>query len=187
MSKKVLVNSKTGEIIEAEEHCPFASITDLKRDPNDVESYEAGTSVVSLEGYEPLDVIVSRCMRTVKSPNGVVYQVLDKDALKAEETQTGIYEASGAKTLDEAFDTLDPTASQGFDLVDADRIKQRLQLRLGEGLTKTSATATSSKLSTQGRNEALKYSEVTDVVGNSESKSAVADFPEKKEYETKQE
>ena len=172
MAKKVLVNSKTGEIIEAEEFCPFASITDLKRDPSDVESYEAGTSVTTLEGYEPLESIVARCMRTVQSPNGTVYQVLDKDALKAEETQVGIYEAEGAKTLDEAFATMDPTASQGFDLADASAISANLQAKQAE-------------LSTQVTNESPLNSESEKpVVGKSDASVTADSFPEKKSEES---
>ena len=84
MAKKVLVNTKTGEIIEAEVVVPFASITDLKKDAiKDGEDYEPGTSVTSLEGYEPLASIVARCTRVVQSPNGTTYSVIDTDALKA--------------------------------------------------------------------------------------------------------
>lgn len=177
MSKKVLMNSKTGEIIEAEELVPFASITDLKKENiKDGEDYVEGTSVTTLEGYEPLESIVARCMRTVQSPNGSTYQVLDKDALKAEETQQGLYEASGAKTLDEAFDTMDPTESQGFDLSDASII----QNRVSEELRNSQPVEASSNLSTKGTNEAPTYSEVSDVVGKSESKPETAEsFPEK--------
>lgn len=177
MSKKTYVNNKTGEIVEMEELCPFCTLLSPKSDGlNDVESYEAGTSVTSLEGYEPLESIVARCMRTVKSPNGSVYQVLDTDALKAEETQQGVYEASGAQTLDEAFATMDPTESQGFDLADASNI----QKRLGEELAKTSSVETSTKLSTKGTNEVLN-NEVSDVVGNSVSKSETDGTPPEKE------
>ena len=167
MSKKVLVNSKTGEIIEAEELVPFRSLTDLKRDEyHDGEEYEPGSSVTSLEGYEPLESIVARCMRTVQSPNGSTYQVLDKDALKLEETSQGIYEASGSKTLDEAFNTMDPTESQGFELADASAISHSVQESLSQ------------ELPTQGVNDDSHKSKVNDeVVDNS------AEFPEKKNDE----
>lgn len=168
MTKKMLVNSKTGEIIEAEELCPFASITDLKRDNlHDGEDYVEGTSVTTLEGYEPLESIVARCMRTVKSPNGTTYQVLDSDALKAEETQQGIYEAEGAKSLDEAFDTIDPSDEQGFDLADVSAIQSSVSQKLNK------------ELSTQeGSEDNLKSQATDEVVGNSESA-----FPEKQNTE----
>lgn len=175
MSKKTYVNSKTGEIVEMEEICPFCSLLSPKSDGlKDGEDYREGTSVTTLEGYEPLESIVARCMRTVKSPNGSVYQVIDTDALKAEETQQGVYEAASAKTVDEAFDTMDPTESQGFDLADASMI----QNSVGEKLANTASDETSSNLSTKGANAPLN-SEVSDVVGKSESTSETDAFPEK--------
>ena len=174
MSKKTYVNSKTGEIVEMEEVCPFCSLLSPKMDGiKDVESYEAGTSVTSLEGYEPLESIVARCMRVVKTPSGAEYQVLDTDALKAEETQQGVYDAAGAKTLDEAFATMDPTSSQGFDLADASQI----QNSLSEKLAQTASGEASSNLSTKGANAPLN-SEVSDVVGKSESTPEADAFPE---------
>lgn len=167
MSKKVLIDSKTGEIIEAEELCPYRTIVDAK-EYEDGETYEEGTSVTSLEGYEPLESIVARCMRTTRSPNGTEYQVLDVDALKAEETQTGVYDASGAKDIEEAFSTTDPTESQGFDLADASAIANNLQAKQEE-------------LSTQVTNDAPSNSKSEEpVVGNSEPASADSEnFPEK--------
>lgn len=163
MAKK-LYDNKTGEIIEVAEVIPFARLLEPKVDlVDDGEYYEPGTSVTSLEGYEPLESIVARCMRTVQSPNGSTYQVLDTDALKMEESSQGIYEASGAKTLDEAFATMDPTESQGFDLADASAISQSVQ----EHLTQ--------ELPTQGGSDDNLKSKTTDeVVDNSE------EFPEKK-------
>lgn len=176
MSKKVYVNSKTGEIVELEEVCPFASLTDPKKEGiKDVESYKAGTSVTSLEGYEPLESIVARCMRMVQSPNGVTYQVLDRDALKAEETGIPVYEAEGAQSLDEAFATVDPTDSQGFDLADASVI----QNVVAERLRNVKASDGSADLSTKGKS-AVPQNEASDVVGKSESTTESA-FPEKKE------
>lgn len=187
MSKKVLVDSSTGEIIEAEEFCPFRSITDLKRDEmEDGETYEEGTSMTSLEGYEPLESIVARCMRTTRSPNGTEYQVLDVDALKSEETQTGVYDASGAKDIEEAFATTDPTESQGFDLADVSAI----QNRVAEELNNASVAKRSAELSTKGTNEAPLNNEVSDVVGKSASTGGATEkssteektfFPEKSE------
>lgn len=167
MAKKVLVNSKTGEIIEAEELCPYRTIVDAK-EYKDGETYEEGTSVTSLEGYEPLESIVARCMRTTRSPNGTEYQVLDVDALKAEETQTGVYDASGAKDIEEAFATADPTDAQGFDLADASAIQNNLQQKQEE-------------LSTQQTNDAPLNSKSEEaVVGNSDSAGAESEnFPEK--------
>lgn len=163
MSKKVY-NKETGEVIELAEVIPFARLLEPKVDlVDDGEYYEPGSSITSLEGYEPLESIVARCMRTVQSPNGTSYQVLDSDALKAEENGTSIYEASGAKTLDEAFATMDPTDAQGFDLADASAISQSVEQSLNQ------------ELSTQGRSDDNHKSEATDeVVGNSE------EFPEKK-------
>lgn len=180
MSQKVM-NNKTGEIFEIVS--PFRSLTDLK-DYKDGETYEPGTSVTSLEGYEPLESIVARCMRTMRSPNGTEYQVLDTDALHAEETQIGIYEASGASTLEEAFATADPTDSQGFDLADATYIQTKLSEELAE---RANVKEQDKDLSTKGTNEILNNG-VSDVVGKSDSVSNGADstqevdsdiFPEK--------
>lgn len=170
------LNDKTGEIKETSIVCPFATQFEPKRDSiNDGEDYVEGTSVTSLEGYEPLESIVARCMRVVKAPNGAEYQVLDTDALKAEETQQGVYDAAGATTLDEAFATMDPTSSQGFDFADASQI----QNSLSEKLAQTATDETSSNLSTQGTS-AIPHNEVSDeVVGKSESKSESDAFPEK--------
>lgn len=164
MAKKVLVDSKTGEVIEAQEICPYRTILDAD-EYNDSETYEQGTSVTTLDGYEPLESIVARCMRTTHSPNGTEYQVLDLDALKAEETQQGVYDAAGAKDIDEAFATLDPTESQGFDLADVSAI----QNRVSEELRNASVAESSAELSTKGENEAPTSSVVNDVVGKSAS------------------
>lgn len=162
---KAYLNKDTGEILEAE--CPWRTITDLK-DYNDDEEYIEGTSVTSLEGYEPLESIVARCMRTIKSPNGTEYQVLDTEELKACETQTGVYDCAGAKDLDEAFACTDPTSAQGFDLADA---------------TNLGAEAMA-KLSTSNNGaEPIDSSSDGSAVGNfdsSQSEAKSEDFPEKK-------
>lgn len=172
--KIMVLNEKTGEVKETEIICPFATQFEPKRESvHDGEDYEPGTSVTTLEGYEPLESIVARCMRTMKTPNGATVQVLDTDALKAEETQQGVYDAAGAHTVDEAFATMDPTESQGFDLADASQIQNSLSERLAQ----TASDETSSNLSTKGTSAPLN-SEVSDVVGKSESMSETDAFPE---------
>lgn len=172
MSKLAVINEKTGEVKEYSVASPFRSLTDLQ-DYSDGETYEEGTSTTTLEGYEPLESIVARCMRTVRSPNGSEYQVLDTDALKAEETQQGIYEAGSASNVDEAFATLDPTDSQGFDLADASAIAGMINADVEE----------KSNLSTERANEAQSKAKVSDgTVGKSDDSSSTspnsADFPE---------
>lgn len=173
MSKLAVLNEKTGEVKEYSVLCPFRSLTDAK-DYQDGETYEAGTSVTTLEGYEPLESIVARCMRTVRSPNGTVYTVLDSDALKAEETQQGIYEAGNATNVDEAFATLDPTDVQGFDLADASQVLSSLNTKMNDE---------KSNLSTERVNEAPSKAKMNDgTVGksdSSESTNSTDDFPEK--------
>lgn len=140
----------------------------------DGENYVEGTSVTTLEGYEPLESIVARCTRIVTSPNGNSYNVLDTDALKAEETQTGIYEASEAQTLDEAFATMDPTDAQGYDLADASQDLNVANAKVAESL---------SNLSPKGTNTAPSNSGVSDVVDKSNLSDTTdakdGDFPEK--------
>ena len=174
MVKLAYVDPKTGEIFEMEAVCPFRSITNLKKDQLvDGENYKKGTSITTLEGYEPLGSIVARCTRQLTSRSGTIYTVLDRDALKAEETQTGIYEASNAKTLDEAFNTMDPTDEQGFDLSDASIIKENLVKK--------------SNLSTERASETPLNVKASDgTVGKSDSQNSTtqeADFPEQKNYE----
>lgn len=114
----ILLNSKTGEIKTVE--CPFRSITDLKG-YRDGESYKPGSSLVDLTGYESLESIVRRCTRVMRSPGGQVVSVLDKHLI-AQECQFSdpVYEASGAGTIDEAFDKAsDVTDTPAFDLADA--------------------------------------------------------------------
>lgn len=176
------MNDKTGEVKELKMACPFRSLTDLKRDElKDGEDYVEGTSQTSLEGYEPLSSIIARCTRTMVGPGGQTYSVLDKDALKAEETQQGIYEASGANTLDEAFATMDPTDGQGFDLADASQVMSSLNDKTNE------LTNAETDLSTKRVNDAsLKNAKVNDgIVGKSDDAEGTSanksenDFPEK--------
>lgn len=178
MAKLAIMDSKTGEVKEMEVVCPFRSITDLKREElRDGEDYVEGTSVTTLEGYEPLESIVARCTRQVVSPNGTTYNVLDTDALKAEESQTGIYEAGKAQTLDEAFATMDPTDEQGFDLADASVISEALNQK---------SKVVQANLSTERANEAHQEAKVSDgTVGKSDTTNTTSqnnsDFPEAKE------
>lgn len=135
------VNLKTGEIKKVPvSDKPFRSLLDAG-EYQDAEHYESDSSVVDLTGYEPLSSIVARCMRTMKSPSGVVTQVLDVNALKAEAHDTGIYEAGKASTVDEAFETLDPTDAPGFDFVDGSRILQSVNDNI---LTKAKELSTTS-------------------------------------------
>ena len=118
-----IVNKSTGEVFEIQkEKIPFRTL--LSHEFDHKEKYEKGSSQVDLTGYEPLDVIIARCTRTMVAPGGQVYTVLDVDAVKAESVSvpTSVdFEAGTAKTVDEAFDTEDPTMSDDFDLVDAGR------------------------------------------------------------------
>lgn len=117
-----VVNSKTGELYDvARPVIPYRTILDAN-EYQDPEVYEPDSSMTDLTGFEPLSVIVARCMRTMKSPSGVVSQVLDVHALQQEAHDTGIYEAENAKTVDEAFDTLDPTDAPGFDIAEGNAI-----------------------------------------------------------------
>lgn len=166
------VNDKTGEVKEVSLASPFRCLTDLK-EYKDGEDYKEGTSCTSLEGYEPLEDIVARCTRTMVTQNGMRYAVLDKDALKAEAVGTPIYEAGSASTLDEAFATLDPTSSQGFDLADASEITEALR-------EKAQAT---DNLSTERANESPQKATVSDgTVGKSDEavkpSETNPDFPE---------
>lgn len=135
------VDKKTGEVKEGRPDVPFRSITDLKQYKDD-EHYEEGTSMVDMTGYEPLASIVARCMRTMKAPNGQLISVLDKTALKAEESQVGVYEASSAQSIDEAFETLDPTDSPDFDLSDASQTLAQANDNIKQALASTSAPQT---------------------------------------------
>lgn len=131
------LDKKTGEIIEGRPDVPFRSLTDLKQYKDD-EQYEPGTSMVDETGYEPLASIVARCMRTMKAPNGQLISVLDKTALKAEESQVGVYEASSATSVDEAFATQDPTDDPDFDLSDASRFLAQANDNIKQVLAGTS-------------------------------------------------
>lgn len=116
-----LFNLKSGEVVQLQkEPCSFRTITDLK-DYHDGEVYEQGTSKVDLTGYESLESIVERCMRTSRGPNGQVMSALDLDMLRAEYSQQPLYEASSADDIDSAFETEDVSDAPTFDLADASR------------------------------------------------------------------
>lgn len=127
-------NKKTGEVYskDAEETPVQKFVVVTPGDYDDMEYFEPGTSVTSLEGYEPLESIVARCMRVMKDPSGTEFQVIDLDQLKAEETQSGVYDCAGAKTVDEAFACTDPTSAQGFDFADATNLASDVQERLSK-------------------------------------------------------
>lgn len=117
-----VVNSKTGEIFDvARPVIPYRTILDAD-EYQDLEAYEPDSSLTDLTGYEPLESVIARCMRTMKSPSGVVSQVLDVHALQQEAHDTGIYEAENASSVDEAFETIDPSDAPGFGLADAGQI-----------------------------------------------------------------
>lgn len=127
-----VMNEKTGEIFDVVRPViPFRTLL-TANEYKDGEEYEEGTSCVDLTGFEPLASIVARCMRTMKSPSGATTQVLDMQALRAEATDTGVYDAKDAQTVDEAFDTLDPTDSPGFDFVDASQVLQSVNDNLSK-------------------------------------------------------
>lgn len=137
-----VVNSKTGELFDvAVPVIPFRTLLTAS-EYQDSEQYEPDSSMTDLTGYEPLESIVARCMRTMKSPSGVVTQVLDVNALKAEAHDTGIYEAGKASTVDEAFETLDPTDAPGFDFVDGSRILQSVNDNISTKAKELSTTST---------------------------------------------
>lgn len=129
MSEKLecleLVNRKTGEIFDLSlatgATLPYRTILDAD-EYQDPEQYESDSSLTDLTGYEPLESVIARCMRTMRSPSGAVTQVLDVNALKAEAQDTGIYEAENAGSVDEAFETIDPSDAPGFSLADAGQI-----------------------------------------------------------------
>lgn len=132
-----LMDKKTGEVLEiVEPECPFRSITDLKG-YNDDESYEPGTSQVDLTGYEPLESIIARCTRVMRAPGGQTYTVIDRDLVKQEAgvvpTLEEDYTAGSATTVDEAFDTADPTDDPDFDMTDAIRILSEIKERNDAG------------------------------------------------------
>ena len=141
-----LSSLNTGEVFQIQkEVSPFRTITDLK-DYHDAETYEEGTSMTDLSGFEPLTSIVARCMRVSRMPGGQVVSALDTDLLKQEYVSTGIYEASNANTVDEAFATEDITDSPTFDLADASMIKDTISQTLPtaaskEQITKNQATS----------------------------------------------
>lgn len=126
-----LLNKTTGEVFEIQkEKVPFRTLLDHEFDHK--EKYEKGSSQVDLTGYEPLDVIIARCTRTMVAPGGQVFNVLDVDAVKAESINVPAsvdYEAGSAKTVDEAFATEDPTTDPDFDLTDASRIMSEISTR----------------------------------------------------------
>lgn len=122
-----LVNNKTGEFLEIKkEPVPFRTLTNLK-DYKDGEKYTPDSSEVDLTGYEPLESIIARCTRVMRAPGGQSYSVLDKTALQAEATVSGVYEAAGATSIDEAFDRMDPTDEPGFDLADASALLSEVE------------------------------------------------------------
>lgn len=136
-----VVNTKTGEIFEQD--IPFRTITNLKG-YHDGEVYKKGSSAVDLTGYEPLSSIIARCTRVMRAPGGQTYQVLDTNALKAEQTFADpVFEASGASSIDEAFvKATDITETPGFDLSDAGRI-----LAQAKDLSTSTTASSSSKAS----------------------------------------
>lgn len=153
-----IINKKTGEVYEAS--IPYRTILDAS-EYQDCESYEKDSSLVDLTGFEPLASIVARCMRTMKSPSGAVSQVLDVSALRAEAQETGIYEAASASSLDEAFDTLDPTDAPGFDFVDGSQILEAVNDNIKAKKAKLSTTQSAPQGSVKAQEAAA------DAVGNS--------------------
>lgn len=165
-----VVNSKTGELFDvALPVLPYRTIRDAN-DYKDGEEYEPDSSMVDLTGFEPLSTVIARCMRTMKSPSGGITQVLDLDALKAEAHEPGIYEAEKATTIDEAFETLDPTDAPGFDFVDGSAIIQAVNDNI---------SAQQKELSTTATNEQAPHSQANEepAVGNSNNESEL--FEEK--------
>lgn len=160
MDTMEVVNAKTGEIYEvARPVIPFRTIL-TANEYKDGEDYEEGTSCVDLTGFEPLASIVARCMRTMRSPSGATTQVLDVDALRAEANEPGIYEAKDAQTVDEAFDTLDPTDAPGFDLVDASQVMNAVNDNLARREELSTAVTEQAPSNSQAQEHAA--------VGNSE-------------------
>lgn len=161
MEEKVkFYDMATGELIGGRPDCPFRSLTDLKG-YNDDKFMKPGSSMVDLTGYEPLSSIISRCMRVQIGPNGQQYQVLDKGAMQAEASFIPAYEASQAKTIDEAFETLDHTQDPGYDLADATQALMKSQATLSTGHKEA---------------DILNQADEVRLVGNSRDKSAKKDL-----------
>lgn len=162
------VDKKTGEVYEAD--VPFRTIGTASEYTDD-ESYEAGTSLTDISGYEPLESVIARCTRQVGGINSRGLQVLDMKALKEESHgvmtsyDVALDDHASSDQVDAAFSaSYDPSDSPGFDLSDASEILSAV------------ATNDNKDLSTSSQEEQLTIKQATTgAVGKSESDISATD------------
>ena len=134
----VEVIDKFGEIKEI----PFRTQYDLKG-YSDNEVYEPDTSETEPGQAVNIESVYRRCMRGEIVP-----------------TRDGCYALKGGESLEEAFETMDPTQSEGFDFTDAQALAEGLVAKQDLSTAKQAERAAQSKASEQGE-PAVEKSEKT--------------------------
>lgn len=113
-----IINEKTGEVYKARygevlrPDIPFRSKTDLKN-YNDDEYYEEGTSLTDPSQVLNVKETIIRMMRGEMIMPGIKDGDYDVDL--------------GKMTIDEAFETEDPTKAPGFDLADIPALAEQVK------------------------------------------------------------
>ena len=110
----------------------FRSITDLKEFSDD-EWYEEDTSETEPGQAVDIKSVYLRCLRGEITP-----------------VRAGGYEVKPGMSLDDAFDTLDPTQSEGFDLADATAISNHLEGKLKSEELSTTQAGTAPSIASDG-------------------------------------